>query len=468
MSIAGQYLSGGSQLSSLPQSLQTVIARAPRSDKISSHPLPSVSSVSAASSQPRISSVSRSNSTKQQSSMSTRTGGFFRLQRTLSVVRRGLSSRSAYSSTTTTANFSTMIAPLYSAKEYAPLPASPGDRFSFQLAESYSPKMRDAFGAPKKQLQLSRPNTGEDSFFCCCIETGPFKGTVGFAVADGVGGWAEVGIDPSDFSHTLCEKMHSRFKALERAPSISASSSAASSSVEGSSADDSSQATLYSGTAIAPSTLLEGAFGEIKAEKKVMAGSSTACVGVVSPHSGELQVANLGDSGFLIFREGRLLRQSKPQVHTFNTPYQMAVVPDSWIIDRRQQIADDPSDAEVSVHELQHGDVVIFATDGLTDNLFAHEILKQVTETMLRTGSWIKRDEEIVPGKTMTGGAELASSLVKHAAVLSVDSRRSSPFSQELKRVHSVTAYGGKPDDVTVVVLLVQKASPPPSSPSTI
>jgi protein phosphatase PTC7 len=335
-------------------------------------------------------------------------------------------------------------------------PPGPNDKLIFHMAEAYLPKIQDPLadsdesrpttkkhlrhepknGASEGKNGLARPESGQDSFFFTELDAGAKRGSIALGVADGVGGWSSVGVDPADFAHSLCECMTEKFKTQEAQ------------------LDDDIEPLLP------PLTVLSHAYERLKEEQRVVAGSCTACVGVASPVSGILQVANLGDSGYSIFRQGRLYRQSKPLLHTFNTPYQMAIIPDSLKIQNSQRIDDKPSDATLSTHTLHHGDVVVFATDGLIDNLFAHEILNIVTDTMTRTSSWTynKATGEIEPSDNMTGASELASALVKHAALYSMDTQRQTPFTQELKRHVNVTTYGGKPDDVTVVCLLVQKA----------
>ena len=53
------------------------------------------------------------------------------------------------------------------------------------------------------------------------------------------------------------------------------------------------------------------------------AGSCTVCLSAFSHENGCLQVANLGDAGFALFREGVVHTQSTPQQHCFNAPYQL-------------------------------------------------------------------------------------------------------------------------------------------------
>ncbi|KAA8917448.1 hypothetical protein TRICI_000397 [Trichomonascus ciferrii] len=364
-----------------------------------------------------------------------------RLQHTFSAFKRGFHSSKRRGHTVEVESSEDHDGTVVTAQVHK-APPGPNDKLVFHMAEAYLPKVHDPLTEGKKPPEPKngagvRPESGQDSFFFTELDAGAKRGSIALGVADGVGGWSSVGVDPAEFAHSLCECMADKFKSQE-------------------SQDESDSLEPL----LPPLTVLSHAYERLKAEQRVVAGSCTACVGVASPVSGILQVANLGDSGYSIFRQGRLYRQSKPLLHTFNTPYQMAIIPDSLKIQNSQRIDDKPSDATLSTHTLQHGDVVVFATDGLIDNLFAHEILNVVTDTMTRTASWTynKATGEIEPSDRMTGASELASALVKHAALYSMDTQRQTPFTQELKRHVNVTAYGGKPDDVTVVCLLVQKA----------
>jgi protein phosphatase PTC7 len=61
--------------------------------------------------------------------------------------------------------------------------------------------------------------------------------------------------------------------------------------------------------------------------------------------SGLLSTANLGDSGFLIYRDGSIIVRSKEQTHFFNAPYQCGIIPEA---DRAFSLADSPSSAIVA------------------------------------------------------------------------------------------------------------------------
>lgn len=56
-------------------------------------------------------------------------------------------------------------------------------------------------------------------------------------------------------------------------------------------------------------------------------GSSTACVMILNRETSSIYTANIGDSGFVIVRHGKVVHKSEEQQHYFNTPYQLAVPP---------------------------------------------------------------------------------------------------------------------------------------------
>lgn len=55
----------------------------------------------------------------------------------------------------------------------------------------------------------------------------------------------------------------------------------------------------------------------------VLAGSATACVAVLKP-GGLLEVANLGDSGLRVVRQGKVVFATEPQVRYFNIVFSFA------------------------------------------------------------------------------------------------------------------------------------------------
>ena len=59
------------------------------------------------------------------------------------------------------------------------------------------------------------------------------------------------------------------------------------------------------------------------AETKGLEGSCTACLLCLHGDTGVLRAANLGDSGFLILRDGQVFFHSPSQQHRFNMPFQI-------------------------------------------------------------------------------------------------------------------------------------------------
>ncbi|KAG6550728.1 hypothetical protein Mapa_007825 [Marchantia paleacea] len=167
---------------------------------------------------------------------------------------------------------------------------------------------------------------GEDAYFIC-----PDKQVVG--VADGVGGWADLGIDAGEYAREL---MSQAMIAVREEPQGS----------------------------IDPARVLEKAHSMTKCR-----GSSTACILALS--DSVLEAANLGDSGFVILRNSRTLFKSPAQQHQFNIPFQL-----------ESGGSDPPSAAEVFSIEVAVGDVIVAGTDGLFDNLYDSELTTVVVQAV--------------------------------------------------------------------------------------
>jgi protein phosphatase PTC7 len=87
-----------------------------------------------------------------------------------------------------------------------------------------------------------------------------------------------------------------------------------------------------------------------------------------------MYAANLGDSGYLIYRNEKIIHKSKEQTHAFNTPYQLTLLPDN--LDLNLFIKDTPEHCDFHKLELETGDVILLATDGLWDNMPDLQILE--------------------------------------------------------------------------------------------
>ncbi|KHO00625.1 5-azacytidine resistance protein azr1 [Metarhizium album ARSEF 1941] len=349
-----------------------------------------------------------------------------------------------------------------------PLPTPP--RFSYHIAASfiakdcpYDPSAHvfhfnpyNRIQPPRHRRRSSRPNSGHDAFFVSRIND---SGAVAFGITDGVGGWVDSGVDPADFSHGLCDHMAASAYEHDAAKS----------------------------PPLTARRLMQQGYDAVHRDRSLHAGSSTACVGIASP-DGTLDVANLGDSGFLQLRLNAVNAYSEPQTHAFNTPFQLSLIP-SGLAARMaafggQQLSDLPRDADVSQHHVRHGDVLMFATDGVLDNLFNHDILKIASRVMVSSGAWkmtpsggvrvadsidsltrpssffaeAEADSAGKPSRTVTLQSLLATELVGAAKTASVNTKVDGPFAKEVQKYYPHEQWhGGKVDDICVVVAVVSE-----------
>ncbi|KAJ6134270.1 hypothetical protein N7523_000592 [Penicillium sp. IBT 18751x] len=355
-----------------------------------------------------------------------------------------------------------------------------GRRFHpLKNAYNFDPSTSNVIGVTKDKnpnaRRLGRPDSGEDAFFVSQI--GSESNAVAFAVADGVGGWTESRVDPADFSHGLCGYMAETALAWDK-----------------------------SAQKLRPKQLLQTGYDKIVADPTIKAGGSTASVGVALP-DGHVELANLGDSGSVLLRRAAVHHYSIPQTHGFNTPYQLSIIPPRM---RAQAstfggayLEDFPRDASVTNVQMQHGDVLMLATDGVFDNLNNQDILKLVTSRMILTGAWTAAPDVAVnvsdnlaaltvPGglaeafhppsssefirddhddlskrleSTLTLQSLLAASIAGEAKIASVDFRRDGPFAKEAQRYYPGDYYrGGKVDDICALILVAVDESLVPGS----
>ncbi|KAJ0514027.1 putative protein-serine/threonine phosphatase [Helianthus annuus] len=160
-----------------------------------------------------------------------------------------------------------------------------------------------------------------------------------------------------------------------------------------------------------------------------MSGSSNV---LLANFNGQvLHVANIGDTGFLVIRHGAIYKKSSPSLHEFHFALQV-------------EDSDDPLQlVEESLIELEVGDIVISATDGLFDNLYEREITMIVSKS-LQAGMKPK---------------EIANILATRAQEVGKSSFVRSPFSDAAQAAGYTGYAGGKPDNVAVIVSLVEKGS---------
>jgi protein phosphatase PTC7 len=193
--------------------------------------------------------------------------------------------------------------------------------------------------------------------------------------------------------------------------------------------------------------------------------------------------SSLGDSGFIILAPGKVSFKSQPQTHAFNTPYQLSKLTprmqaQNRIFGNSGQISEKPAQSDVTNHTLHHGELVVFATDGVWDNLSAMDIVNIVHPIMEKRGYWSahhrgdSQEESLVKVDRLrdpkqaeslsTLPSELAYAIMWNAKIAGLDTRRDGPFAKEVHKFFPNERYhGGKPDDIAVIVALAIQDGPP-------
>ena len=260
-----------------------------------------------------------------------------------------------------------------------------------------------------------KDENGEDAYFAT-----PEGKVIG--VADGVGGWVELGIDAGAFSRELMR--HAETYAHQK-------------------------------QCLIPSDILHEAYF-----KTTALGTCTACI--VSIDGNQLRAINVGDSGFSVLRrvdesskhpQWALFFQTTEQTHFFNCPFQLGT-----------NSKDSPADGQSFTIPVMHGDLVILATDGLLDNLFTGELI-QLLEKFEQT--WMET-HNLEPSPEVLANLWLQQDFVDTFArilgnktqLLAKDEFRRSPFSVSAAAA-GYAHIGGKLDDITAVVAVVNHPDDP-------
>ncbi|XP_026715777.1 protein phosphatase PTC7 homolog [Athene cunicularia] len=220
-----------------------------------------------------------------------------------------------------------------------------------------------------------------------------------------VGGWRDYGVDPSQFSGTLMRTCERLVKEGRFVPSN-------------------------------PVGILTAGYCELLQNKVPLLGSSTACIVVLDRTSHRLHTANLGDSGFLVVRGGEVVHRSDEQQHYFNTPFQLSIAPPEA---EGVVLSDSPDAADSTSFDVQLGDIILTATDGLFDNMPDYMILQELKK--LKNSNY----ESI---------QQTARSIAEQAHELAYDPTYMSPFAQ-FACDNGLNVRGGKPDDITVLLSIV-------------
>lgn len=128
--------------------------------------------------------------------------------------------------------------------------------------------------------------------------------------------------------------------------------------------------------------------------------------------------------------------------------------------------SDSPQDAQVTSHDLQNGDVVIFATDGIWDNLSNQDLLNIISEESTKAGVWQTGKDGIAPASNLGSivdenlVAAFVSTIVEVAKSRSHNTRIDGPFAKEVQRLYPGENYhGGKVDDICAICAVVIQVS---------
>ncbi|KAI9509374.1 phosphatase 2C-like domain-containing protein [Russula earlei] len=270
---------------------------------------------------------------------------------------------------------------------------------------------------------------GEDFFY---VQEMRNQSGVSFGVADGVAGWALSGVDPSLFSQALMYHSHRYAKVgWPGEPEVDTT-------------QDYEAREAVEGWELHPLECLKLAYQATLRERDIIAGSSTACLINLNASSGLLRAANLGDSGFMIIRSSAVFHRQRAQTHFFNCPRQLAKVP-AILQGRSDRITDPPEAADIYETKLRDGDLIIAYTDGLSDNVFNHEITS-ICSLISRSGASENAQVQLTSDR-----------IIEYARACMYNDRRTSPFEKMAAMNGKYHFTGGKPDDITLVVALVRE-----------
>lgn len=263
-------------------------------------------------------------------------------------------------------------------------------------------------GFPKegKEAKIRPGQMGQDAWL---LFSSPSSDIL--AVADGIGGYSFMGIDPSDFSHSLLRSIEQVAKQDDLHPTQ-------------------------------PVKLLSAAFSLLAGSEQHPAGGSTVSIVIVDRKLGKMLTANLGDSGFLVVRKGIVVHQSVDKNRSFNQPCHLSLAPAG----QRNNNPDSPESADESQLSLEHGDVIMLATDGVFDNVLQAQLIQEL--------SLLQGEGVVVDGTRVQLAADRIALLAKNQGS---DAKFMSPF---FVRAHQSGYYvgkvGGKTDDITVIVAVVR------------
>ncbi|CAM9445426.1 unnamed protein product [Chrysoparadoxa australica] len=305
-----------------------------------------------------------------------------------------------------------------------------------------------------RHLELAvDPSLSEDAHLLMSLKwPNKFSDTIHYVgVADGVGSWRSVGVDPRNFSRSLMRWAESYILSMAPRPG---------------------ENELVMPPK--PHQVLSAAWEMTLAEGVV--GSSTACVATLDYELDQLTFSNIGDNGVVVLRhidsdvagymrnkqtprhmrtsDLRIAFISQQQLRSFNLPFQFGY---TNVTDGNN--FETPHDTVNTAFPVLPGDIIIIATDGLFDNVELDEICNMALEWEVK---WFGGPLRKLRKHNNAALTDLAETLAMRARDLSLDTSRDSPFAL-LAKENDCLWSGGIPDDITVAALrVVSKTLPAP------
>ena len=178
-----------------------------------------------------------------------------------------------------------------------------------------------------------------------------------------------------------------------------------------------------------------------------------------------LYVTNLGDSQVMVVRPEtkEVVYKTTEQWHWFDCPRQLGT-----------NSPDTPkANAVMDKVKIKEGDIVLAMSDGVVDNLWEHEVVQNVHESMQRLGHGRQVESEGDPQDTDGRMLDVAKELLRAARTIAEDPYAESPFMERaveeglameggkygLPNEYSMllTTNAGKLDDISVVAALCRR-----------
>lgn len=258
--------------------------------------------------------------------------------------------------------------------------------------------------------------------------------TQSFGIADGVGSWKSLGLNPGALAKELM-----KYASAELTKSYE---------------------TLFDNKSKDAGNYLKDVLRTAYDQVKSF-GSSTALLATC--FRSNLIAVNLGDSSVMVLRcdsqdKLKIVFRTKEMQHAFNCPYQLSHLPLTkhypemtrkgygslvkYLQNVKNQVKDTPEVADVYHIPLEVNDIIIAGSDGLFDNLFETTIVEHA-ETARKIYS-----------NNLDLCSKLAERLTRSAVAQSFKMDFKTPFAESAKKARRAH-MGGKPDDVTVCVGIV-------------